>query len=244
LNVSATDRFKIEHAVEFYGLEGWGGGYFSIGDNGHLAVNPERGTRPGVDLYEVVSKLREEGLRTPVLLRFPQVVRSQVERLTGAFRNAINEYDYDGHYAPLFPIKVNQQRPVVEALFDGEQGQGMGLEVGSRTELMMAAALPLAPEALIVCNGFKDHEYLASAALATRLGKRVVVVIEKPFELDAVLELAREDTHLPMIGFRLRLQARGSGLWEKSGGVASKFGLTTRQLLYCLERLAGAGLSP
>jgi len=243
MNVSATDRFKIEHAIEAYGLEGWGSGYFAIGDNGHLTVNAARTPGEGVDLYEVVTKLREDGLRTPVLLRFPQVVQSQVERLTGAFGNAIHEYDYPGRYAPLYPIKVNQQRAVVEALLESGHGLDMGLEVGSRPELMIAAAMPLSSEALIVCNGFKDREYLGSAALATRLGKRVVVVIEKPFELDAVLDLAREEPHMPMIGFRLRLQARGSGLWEKSGGVASKFGLTTRQLLACLERLDAAGLS-
>jgi arginine decarboxylase len=243
MNVSATDRFKIEHAIEAYGLEGWGSGYFAIGDNGHLTVNPTRTPGEGVDLYEVVTKLREDGLRTPVLLRFPQVVQSQVERLTGAFGNAIHEYDYPGRYAPLYPIKVNQQHAVVEALLESGHGLDMGLEVGSRPELMIAAAMPLSKQALIVCNGFKDREYLGSAALATRLGKRVVVVIEKPFELDAVLDLAREEPHMPMIGFRLRLQARGSGLWEKSGGVASKFGLTTRQLLACLERLDAAGLS-
>ena len=242
MNVSTTDRFKVEHAVELYGLEGWGGGYFSISPDGHLAVNPSRGSGPGVDLYQVVSELRSQGVRTPVLLRFPQVVASQVARLTQAFRNAIEEYAYPERYAPLFPIKVNQQRPVVESLLSGGNSVGMGLEVGSRPELMVATALPLADDALIVCNGFKDHEYMASAALATRLGKRVVVVIEKPFEVDSVVELARTQPHMPMIGFRLRLQARGSGLWESSGGVASKFGLTTRQLLACLERLDEAGL--
>ncbi|TDI46084.1 MAG: biosynthetic arginine decarboxylase [Acidobacteria bacterium] len=242
MNVSVTDRFKVEHATELYGLEGWGGGYFAIQPNGHLAVTPRRDSSQGVDLYEVVTKLRAQGIRTPVLLRFPQVVVSQVERLTGAFQAAIDEYDYPNRYAPLFPIKVNQQRAVVEALLDGGRPFGIGLEVGSRPELLVAAALPLGDEALIVCNGFKDKEYLASAALATRLGRRVVVVIEKPFELDAVVELARRQERMPMIGFRLRLQARGSGLWERSGGVASKFGLTTRQLLVCLDRLQEVGL--
>ena len=242
MNVSVTDRFKVEHATELYGLEGWGAGYFAIQPDGHLAVTPHRDPGQGVDLYEIVTKLRAEGIRTPVLLRFPQVVVSQVQRLTGAFQAAIDEYGYPNRYAPLFPIKVNQQRAVVEALLSGGRPFGMGLEVGSRAELLVAAALPLADDALIVCNGFKDKEYLASAALATRLGRRVVVVIEKPFELDAVIELARGEERMPMIGFRLRLQARGSGLWERSGGVASKFGLTTRQLLGCLDRLREVGL--
>ncbi len=242
MNVSVTDRFKVAHAAELYGLEGWGDGYFAIRPDGHLAVTPHHGSDLGVDLYEIVCKLKGQGIPTPVLLRFPQVVISQVERLTAAFQRAIDEYEYANRYAPVFPIKVNQQRAVVEALLRGGQPFGMGLEVGSRPELLVAAALPLADEALIVCNGFKDEEYLASAALATRLGRRVIVVIEKPFEIDAVLEMARSEDRMPLIGFRLRLQARGSGLWEKSGGVASKFGLTTRQLLACLERLRGAGL--
>ncbi len=242
MNVSVTDRFKVEHAAELYGLEGWGYGYFAIRPNGHLAVTPHLGSDRGIDLHEIVCRLKEQGIPTPVLLRFPQVVISQVERLTGAFRAAIDEYGYPNGYAPVFPIKVNQQRSVVEALLRGGRSFGMGLEVGSRPELLVAAALPLTDDALIVCNGFKDKEYLASAALATRLGRRVVVVIEKPFEIDAVLDMARQEERVPLIGFRLRLQARGSGLWEKSGGVASKFGLTTRQLLACLARLRDAGL--
>ena len=242
MNVSVTDRFKVEHATELYGLEGWGGGYFAIQPDGHLAVTPHRDPGRAVDLYEVVARLKADGIPTPVLLRFPQIVVSQVERLAGAFQAAIDEYAYPNRYAPLFPIKVNQQRAVVEALLGGGRRFGIGLEVGSRPELLVAAALPLAADALIVCNGFKDKEYLASAALATRLGRRVVVVIEKPFELDAVLDLARREECMPMIGFRLRLQARGSGLWERSGGVASKFGLTTRQLLACLDRLQEVGL--
>ena len=242
MNVSATDRFKVEHASELYGLEGWGDGYFAIQPDGHLAVTPFRDPGRTIDLYEVVSQLKADGVPTPVLLRFPQVVVSQVERLTGAFQRAIDEYEYPNGYAPVFPIKVNQQRAVVEALLSGGRRFGIGLEVGSRPELLVAAALPLTDDALIVCNGFKDMDYLASAAMATRLGKRVAVVIEKPFELEAVLELAQKQKCMPMIGFRLRLQARGSGLWERSGGVASKFGLTTRQLLACLARLQEVGL--
>jgi arginine decarboxylase len=242
LNVSVTDRFKVEDASELYGLEGWGGGYFAIQPDGHLAVTPHRDPGRTIDLYEVVNQLKADGVQTPVLLRFPQVVASQIERLTAAFQAAIDEYDYPNDYAPVFPIKVNQQRAVVEALLEGGRRFGIGLEVGSRPELLVAAALPLSDDALIVCNGFKDKGYLASAALATRLGKRVAVVIEKPFELEAVLELAESRECMPMIGFRLRLQARGSGLWERSGGVASKFGLTTRQLLACLKRLQDVGL--
>jgi len=242
MNVSVTDRFTARDAAELYGLEGWGNGYFSIREDGHLLVTPDRDPSRGIDLYGVVRKLVDEGFKTPLLLRFPQLLERQVQGLTSSFQRAIDEYGYAGSYMPVFPVKVNQQRLVVEGLLESGAKYGLGLEAGSRPELMAAAALETSPQSLIICNGFKDYDYLASASLTTRLGKQVVVVIEKPFELDQVLEMAAEGCVVPMIGFRLRLQARGSGLWEKSGGVASKFGLTTLQLLRSLQKLDKAGL--
>jgi arginine decarboxylase len=244
MNVSVTDRFTVDDAVEIYGLEHWGNGYLSIREDGHLLVTPDRDPRRGIDILAVVERLIRRGFKTPVLLRFPQLLEGQVRRLHSSFQRAIDEYGYSGTYHPVFPIKVNQQRAVVEALLDGGWKHGIGLEAGSRPELMAAAALNTPPHSLIICNGFKDSDYLSSAALATRLGKRVVVVIEKPFEVDQILEMAAVHDVVPMLGFRLRLQARGSGLWEKSGGVASKFGLTTLQLLRSLEKLSQAGLGP
>jgi arginine decarboxylase len=243
MNVSVTDRFTVKDAAELYGLEGWGNGYLAIREDGHLLVTPDRDPSRGIDLYGIVRQLVGEGLKTPLLLRFPQLLERQVQSLTSSFRRAIDEYEYPGSYLPVFPIKVNQQRQVVEGLLDSGWKYGLGLEAGSRPELMAAAALETPPQSLIICNGFKDSDYLASASLATRLGKRVVAVIEKPFELDQVLEMAGGEGVIPMIGFRLRLQARGSGLWEKSGGVASKFGLTTLQLLRSLQKLEKAGLA-
>lgn len=242
MNVSVTDRFTVDDAVEIYGLEHWGNGYLSIREDGHLLVTPDRDPHRGIDVIAVVERLIRRGFKTPVLLRFPQLLEGQVRRLHSSFQRAIDEYEYPGTYYPVFPIKVNQQRAVVEGLLDGGWKHGIGLEAGSRPELMAAAALDTPPHSLIICNGFKDSDYLSSAALATRLGKRVVVVIEKPFEVDQVLEMAAVHDVVPMLGFRLRLQARGSGLWEKSGGVASKFGLTTLQLLRSLEKLSQAGL--
>jgi arginine decarboxylase len=242
MHLTMTDRFTVDHAAELYGLDGWGDGYLRIRDDGHLVVTPGRRLDEGASVHEVVRELADKGVRAPVLLRFPQLVRARVEELVGAFSSAIEEFRYAGRYQPVFPIKVNQQRAVVENLLESGREFGLGLEVGSRPELMAAAALPMADEALIVCNGFKDAEYLSSASMACGLGKQVVVVIEKPFELEPIIELAREWKDVPMIGFRLRLQARGVGLWEKSGGVASKFGLTTLQLLRSLDRLAEAGL--
>jgi arginine decarboxylase len=242
MNVPVTDRFTVKHAAETYGLDHWGNGYLAIGKDGHLRVLPERDARQGIDVYEVVRRLNGEGLRTPLLLRFPQLLEGQVRQLAHSFRNAIEEYRYPGRYSPVFPIKVNQQRSVVEGLIESGRDYALGLEVGSRPELLAATAADLPADSLIVCNGFKDVDYLSSAALATRLGKQAVVVIEKPFELDALLQLAGGGEVVPAIGFRLRLRSRGSGLWEKSSGIASKFGLTTLQLLRSLDRLRAAGL--
>jgi len=243
MNVSVSDRYTISHAVELYGLDHWAKGYLTIGKNGHLLVRPDSRSEATLDVAEVVGELVRRGYKTPLLLRFPQLIEAQVRRLGHAFQRAIGEFEYANVYRPVFPIKVNHQRAVVERLLRAGRPFGMGLEVGSRPELMLATALDLPPEALIVCNGFKDKDYLCSAVLATRLGKQVVVVIEKLFELEQVLELARAGEPTPLIGLRLKLQARGSGLWEKSGGFASKFGLTTRELVLALDRLTEAGLA-
>jgi len=237
-----TDHFTVQNSAELYGLDAWGNGYLRIRDDGRLIVTPDHDSARGVDLYEVVRELNRRGTHTPLLLRFPQLLEAQVDRLSGAFKRAMAEFDYPEQFLPVYPIKVNQQRPVVESLLASGWRHGLGLEVGSRAELMVAAAQDTPQQSLIVCNGFKDESYLSTAALATKMGKRVVVVIEKPFELDAILEMASRDEALPMLGFRIRLQSRGSGLWEKSGGFASKFGLTTRQLLQAVERVELAGL--
>jgi len=242
MHMTSTDHFTAEHAADLYGLDGWGNGYLAIRDDGHLIVTPSREPSRGIDVYDVVRKLVARGFSTPLLLRFPQLLEGQVRELAGAFERAIAEYRYPERYLPVFPMKVNQQRAVVDGLLGAGWKSSLGLEVGSRPELLAAAALPTPPDSLIICNGFKDDEYLASAALAARLGKHVVIVVEKPFELRSILDLAARGQTPPSIGFRIRLQAKGSGLWEKSGGFASKFGLSTRQLLEALEQLKAAGL--
>jgi arginine decarboxylase len=242
MNVPVTDRFTVDHAVEIYGLDSWGNGYFSISSSGRLLVLPDRDPERSIDVLDVVQRLARERVTAPLLLRFPHLLEGQVRQLAGAFRQAIDEYQYPAGYQPIFPIKVNQNRSVVEGLVRSGREVALGLEAGSRPELLAATALATPRDSLIICNGFKDEDYLSSASLATRLGKRVVVVIEKPFEIGPVLDLARRGEVVPLIGFRLRLQSRGSGLWEKSGGIASKFGLTTLQLLRAMDRLEAAGL--
>jgi arginine decarboxylase len=242
MNVSFTDRFTTDDAVNVYGLDGWGNGYFAIGEDGHLLVAPSRDPLRSIDVLRVVEDLARRGVTTPVLLRFPQLLEGQVTELSQSFANAIREFNYPEKYQPVFPIKVNQQRAVLAELVRSGWSSALGLEVGSRPELLGAMALDLAPGALIVCNGFKDPEYLSTASMACRLGKKVVVVVEKPFEVDRLVAVAAKDPVLFEIGFRIRLQARGSGMWEKSGGFASKFGLSTLQLLRALERLEAAGM--
>jgi len=242
MSVSFTDRFTTDDAVNIYGLDGWGNGYLTIGEDGHLLVTPTREPARAIDVYRVVEDLARRGIKTPLLLRFPQLLEGQVNELVQSFANAIREYNYRERFHPVFPVKVNQQRTVVEGLVRSGWSAGLGLEAGSRPELLAAIALDLSPDALIICNGFKDHEYLSMASTACRLGKQVVVVIEKPFEVDQVLEMAAREPVLFKIGFRIKLQAKGSGMWEKSGGFTSKFGLTTLQLLRALEKLSAGGL--
>ncbi len=243
MNVSAIERFTVDDAVNIYGLDAWGNGYLAVGEDGHLLVTPARDPSRAMDVLRVVEDLSRRGIRTPLLLRFPQLLEGQVNELATAFTNSIREFNYPERYLPVFPVKVNQQRSVVEGLVQSGWRAALGLEAGSRPELLAAIALQTPPDALLICNGFKDADYLHSASMASRLGKQVVVVVEKPFEVEQILELARSGDVMPKIGFRIRLQSKGSGLWEKSGGFASKFGLSTLQLLRALEKLAEAGLA-
>ena len=236
-----TEHFSPAAAEELYGLNRWGNGYLGAGSDGHLQVRPDRLPEKAIDVQAVVDELARRGFGTPVLLRFPQLLAGQVACLATAFRRAIEEFDYPGGFHPVFPIKVNQNKPVVDALLQSGWNHSLGLEVGSFPEMLAATSLALPPDALTICNGYKDANYLDAAALAARLGRKVVVVLEKPFELDAYLDMARRQEVVPLAGIRIRLQARGSGMWEKSGGVASKFGLGTAQLLNAIERLRQGG---
>jgi arginine decarboxylase len=236
-----TEHFNAATAEELYGLNRWGHGYLGAGSDGHLQVYPDRDPEKAIDVQAAVDELARRGFGTPVLLRFPQLLAGQVTSLATAFARARKEFDYPAGFHPVFPIKVNQHRAVVEALLKAGWDHALGLEVGSLPEMLAATSLALPPQALTICNGYKDANYLDAAVLATRLGRQVVVVLEKSFEVDAYLDLSRREKIMPKAGIRIRLQARGSGLWEKSGGVASKFGLGTAQLLDAIEELRRAG---
>ncbi|MCA1616699.1 MAG: biosynthetic arginine decarboxylase, partial [Acidobacteria bacterium] len=231
----------IEQTLETYGIENWGAGYFSINRKGNLVVHPsESDTSSAADLKEIIDDLARRGVHTPVLLRFPQLITAQIRKLQRAFRHSIREYEYQGSHMCVYPMKVNQQRAVVEEYLREGARYDFGLEAGSKAELYAALAMEQSADSLLVLNGFKDEEFIELAFAGARAGKRVVIVIEKLSELDPILRLAErydEESGMPIVGIRVKLYSKGSGRWEKSGGEAAKFGLTTTEILEVIRRL-------
>jgi len=231
----------IEQTVETYGIENWGAGYFDVNRKGNLVVRPAEGDARSADLKEIIEDLAGRGITTPVLLRFPQLVSAQVRKLQRAFSKSIREYDYQGAHMCVYPMKVNQQRSVVEEYLREGSRYDFGLEAGSKAELYAALALEQTPDSLLVLNGFKDEEFIEMAFAGAKAGKRVVIVVEKLSELDHILRIADQtEGAMPIIGMRVKLYSKGSGRWEKSGGEAAKFGLTTTELLEVINRLKEA----
>jgi arginine decarboxylase len=231
----------IEQTVETYGIENWGAGYFDVNRKGNLVVRPAEGDARSADLKEIIEDLAGRGITTPVLLRFPQLVSAQVRKLQRAFSKSIREYDYQGAHMCVYPMKVNQQRAVVEEYLREGSRYDFGLEAGSKAELYAALALEQTPDSLLVLNGFKDEEFIEMAFAGAKAGKRVVIVVEKLSELDHILRIADQtEGAMPIIGMRVKLYSKGSGRWEKSGGEAAKFGLTTTELLEVINRLKEA----
>jgi len=232
----------IEQTVETYGIENWGAGYFDVNRKGNLVVRPGEGDPRTADVREIIDDLARRGITAPVLLRFPHLVAAQVRKLQRAFVKSIREFEYQGAHMCVYPMKVNQQRSVVEEYLREGSRYDFGLEAGSKPELYAALALEQSPDSLLVLNGFKDEEFIELAFAGARAGKRVVVVIEKLSELDHILRIAEaHEGNAPMIGMRVKLYSKGSGRWEKSGGEAAKFGLTTTELLEVINRLKDAG---
>ena len=232
----------IEQTVETYGIENWGAGYFDVNRKGNLVVRPGEGDPRTADVRVIIDDLARRGITAPVLLRFPQLVAAQVRKLQRAFVKSIREFEYQGAHMCVYPMKVNQQRSVVEEYLREGSRYDFGLEAGSKPELYAALALEQSPDSLLVLNGFKDEEFIELAFAGARAGKRVVVVIEKLSELDHILRIAEaHEGNAPMIGMRVKLYSKGSGRWEKSGGEAAKFGLTTTELLEVINRLKDAG---
>lgn len=221
-----------------YGVENWSAGYFDINLKGHITVHPEQNERNVADLKEIVDQLLARGrVQLPLLLRFPQILQNQLRALSSAYKHAINEYGYSGTHFPLFPMKVNPRREVVEAFLKDSARTNVGLECGSKSELYAAIAMEQDPGSLLLCNGFKDEAFIRAALLAVQAGKRVVVVIEKLSELRTLIRLAEQMNVAPWVGLRAKLYSRGSGKWASSGGDSAKFGLTTSEILECVRLL-------
>jgi arginine decarboxylase len=228
---------KFAGAEELYGIENWGKGFFSVSDEGDLLVHPTREAARSINLKGVVDDVSRRGITTPMVIRFPQILASSVRELNDAFVKAINEYEYDGSYRGVFPIKVNQKKVVVREIQEAGRKYGYGLEAGSKPELIAALSADLSPECLITTNGYKDEAFIRMALNGIRMGKKVIMILEKVSELDRILDVAKKRGVKPLIGLRAKLYARGSGKWAKSGGEAAKFGLTTTEILKAVEVL-------
>ena len=234
-------KWRIEDSEELYNITGWGTSYFSINDAGHVVVTPRR-DGVTVDLKELVDELQLRDVASPMLLRFPDILDNRIEKMSSCFKQAAEEYGYKAENFIIYPIKVNQMRPVVEEIISHGKKFNLGLEAGSKPELHAVIAVNTDSDSLIVCNGYKDESYIELALLAQKMGKRIFLVVEKMNELKLIAKMAKQLNVQPNIGIRIKLASSGSGKWEESGGDASKFGLTSSELLEALDFMESTGL--
>jgi arginine decarboxylase len=236
-----SERWTVADAAELYDVASWGKGYFSVGSNGHVWVHPAKDPARGIDLRELVEKLELRGISLPILVRFGEILKHRLGELHQSFQNSIAEHGYKGGYCCVYPIKVNQQRQVVEEVFKYGRPYHFGLEAGSKPELL--AVLAVADNNTpIICNGFKDDEYIEMVMLAQKIGRQIIPVVEKYTELDLIVKHSQRVGVRPEIGLRVKLASKGSGRWKSSGGYRSKFGLTVSEALQALEQMKSVGM--
>lgn len=238
-NVSKQSSWTIKHAEDYYGFKRWGGNNFSVDPQGHLCVHP-KGDHRKIRITDIVKEAEASGLKPPLTIRVQDLLRHRVTQINEAFRRAIEEEDYQGRYRGVFPIKVNQLREVVEEILDAGEEYDFGLEAGSKPELIIALALLENRKALLVCNGYKDEEYIELALMGRRLGKQTIIVVEQLSEVDAIIRIARRMGVQPHIGIRVKLTTAGEGKWADSTGENAKFGLTASEIVLAAEKLAKA----
>ena len=229
------DSWTISDSESLYGIHAWGLGYFDINQKGNLAITPKNAA--SVDLRKLVGDLKERGIRTPILLRVMNIVEDRIKLINSCFNRSIKSYGYENKYRGVYPIKVNQQKHLVEKIIDIGSSYDMGLECGSKPELLVALAMMSKKVSLLICNGFKDREYIETAILSTKLGFETIIVIERISELDLVIEIAENLKIKPLIGFRVRLESESAGKWQRTNGVRSKFGLNSSGLVDSVAKL-------
>ena len=242
-STDANEPWSIQHARNLYNVHLWGAKYFDINEAGRVIARPLRDTGAAVDLTDVIEEAKARGLKFPVLIRFQDILRHRVESVNVAFRNSITEFNYQGRYRGVFPIKVNQLREVVEEILDAGKPYDFGLEVGSKPELLAGLALQSQMGSLIVCNGYKDASFIRMALLGTKLGKKVIMVVEKLEELRQIIAVSKQLGVEPLLGIRSRLMSKGGGKWAESAGENAKFGLSTAELLAATEMLKAENLA-
>ena len=236
-----ANGWTIEASKSLYNIEGWGSGFFDVNDRGHVVVRPDA-EHPDreLDLFDLANDLEEQGVQLPVLLRFSDILRSRLDALAQRFKHAREEFEYSGGYTSVYPIKVNQQRHVVEEIVEFGSRHAVGLECGSKPELQAVLGLAEHTNHLIICNGYKDEEFMRLALMGQKLGHQVFVVIEQLSEIDVLLQVAQELDVTPTAGVRIKLASRGFGRWKESGGEKSKFGLNSSDLMTAIDKLRAA----
>ncbi len=232
----------MESARELYHIKRWGAGYFDINEAGHVFASPDPERGSAVDLLHIVSEAKRRNLRFPLLIRFQDILRHRVKAINEAFERAIEECEYRGRYRGVFPIKVNQLREVVEEIVKAGKPYDFGLEVGSKPELFAALALQTSSDSLLICNGYKDPSFIHMALMGIKLGKQVIMVVEKLEELEQIIQVSQETRIRPIVGIRARLLSKGAGKWADSSGETAKFGLSTAELVIAADRLSAANL--
>ncbi len=231
------ENWTIKDSIDYYSINNWGKDYFSVNENGHITVHPDKRTDHSIDLKDLVGQLKRRGIDLPILIRFTDILKHRLGEIHDAFQNARTEFEYQGDYRCVYPVKVNQQRHVVEEILDFGSVYNFGLEAGSKPELLAVLAITNGKDVPIICNGFKDDEFIEMVILAQKIGKNIIPVVEKFTELELIVKYAEKLEVKPQIGVRVKLASRGAGRWESSAGYRSKFGLTVTEVLAALSYL-------
>lgn len=230
-------QWNSEKSAAHYGINNWGAGFFRVNSAGNIQVTPEGPTGRSVDLHELTQDLLDRGIRVPIMIRFPDIIKSRVELMHSCFQKAFLDHGYKGSYCGVYPIKVNQQKHLVQELLHFGKNLQLGLECGSKPELLVVLALMNTENAVIICNGFKDGEYIETAILAQKLGRNIIIVVDRKDELNLIIQTAKKFNARPKIGFRAKLSSQGAGKWQDSSGARSKFGLTSVEIVEGVETL-------